>query len=104
MLARERHNRIHGRARQLGNFCRDYFRTSHESAVTALDFLGPQLGGCSSRHVNRTVAIRVDDYGGEGTRTAVQGQMLRDAEPIHPGAQEFTVPVIAHLAEDTRAE
>src|SRR5215469_5886102 len=104
MLARECEDCVHGRERELGYFGRDYVRASHKSAVTALDFLGPQLGGRSTRHVDRAVAIRVDDHGGKRTRTAVERQMLRDPEAIHPGAQEFTVPVIPHFAEDTGAE
>ena len=104
MGAREQQNREHGAQRELRNLGRNEIGAANERAVAAADLGWSQLAGRAARHIDSAVAGGVDEDGREGAGAAVEGQVMADAEAIHPVAQELAVAVVAHLAKDAGFE
>jgi len=71
-----------------------------ESAMTIADLGRSELAGRAPRHIDCAIARGVDEDRRERTRCPVEGQVMADAESVHPVAQELAVAVVAHLAED----
>ncbi len=104
MGAREEQNREHSAQRELRNLGRNEIGAADERAVAVADFGWSELAGRAARHVNRSIAGRIDEDRRERTGGAVEGQVMADAEAIHPVAQELAVAIVAHLAEDAGFE
>src|SRR5258708_953496 len=104
MSAREEQDRDHRPERELRNLGGNEIGAADECAVTVADLGWSELAGRATRHVDRTISIRVDKDCRERAGGAVEGQVMANAEAIHAVAQELAVAVVAHLAEDAGFE
>jgi hypothetical protein len=85
---------------QLGDLGRESAGAGDEVGVVAPDVLGAGLGGGTRGHVDRTLALGVDEDLGEGRRATRQVEARRDAVGRHRAAQAAPRVVVGLAPED----
>ncbi len=100
MGSREEQNREHGANRELRDLGRNEIGAADERAVAPADLGGSEFAGGAARHVDSAIAGGVHEDVRKGAGGSVEGEVMANAEAIHPVAEELAIAIVAHLAED----
>ena len=87
------------------DFSHALVRAHHDAFAMAAANLGwLKFSGRTAHHIYRAIPLGIDEDGRRRTGAAIEGEMMADAERVHPAAQNFAIAIVAHLAEDADVE